>query len=331
MNILKNAVDSIEMGVEDFSKGKKGDEKRFISCARNLFSGLLLLFKHKLASMSSNDHESLIKVNIVPVINNGNLNWRGDGSRTIDVQGIEKRFKALNINTNWGKDTTWKNVLKMRDFRNNIEHYYDTKNIPAGQLNQIIVDCFKIACAFMRDELQSEPQAVFTKKSWKILTGEKDFYDKEQMVCRNLLNKIKWENDDIKSLIHFFRCEKCASVLFKPVLLDDMKKAPEQIEYICACCGQNFNYRDLLDNVCMNMNAHDFRRIAKGGEDRFAMCPACASWTFDTDNDLCLFCKAEDKFHCSQCGDILSAHDYSNLDGLCGDCAHINYQINKDD
>ncbi len=45
MTILNNAIDSIQLGIEDYELIGE-NPKRLISCTRNLFSGILLLFKH---------------------------------------------------------------------------------------------------------------------------------------------------------------------------------------------------------------------------------------------------------------------------------------------
>jgi hypothetical protein len=53
--LLKNAVVSIQLGLEDFASD---DERRIISAARNLYSGVLLLAKEVLRQLSppgSND------------------------------------------------------------------------------------------------------------------------------------------------------------------------------------------------------------------------------------------------------------------------------------
>lgn len=53
--LLKNAVVSIQLGLEDFASD---DERRVISAARNLYSGVLLLAKEVLRQLSppgSND------------------------------------------------------------------------------------------------------------------------------------------------------------------------------------------------------------------------------------------------------------------------------------
>ena len=63
MSILQNAIDSIVLGLEDF---ESSDHKRIISCVRNLFAGILLLFKYKLVLLSLPDsNEVLIKQEIL--------------------------------------------------------------------------------------------------------------------------------------------------------------------------------------------------------------------------------------------------------------------------
>ncbi len=83
MSILKNAVDSIAMGIEDY---KKSDPKRLVSCTRNLSAGLLLLFKHKLAELSpAGSSEVLIKQWVLPTKGSSGLQWVGKGKKTVDV------------------------------------------------------------------------------------------------------------------------------------------------------------------------------------------------------------------------------------------------------
>ena len=98
MSILQNAIDSIELGVEDY---KINQPKRLLSAVRNFYAGILLLFKHKLASMSHNDDEALLKQRILPVEENGKIVWKGDGKKTVDFQQIQERFESLGIKVDW--------------------------------------------------------------------------------------------------------------------------------------------------------------------------------------------------------------------------------------
>ncbi len=64
MSILSNAIDSIQVGVEDYLMR---DSKRYLSAVRNICAGILLLYKEKLCQLSpSHDKEVLIKKDIRP-------------------------------------------------------------------------------------------------------------------------------------------------------------------------------------------------------------------------------------------------------------------------
>ena len=81
--ILKNAIDSICMGIEDYKLGIGDYEfsapRRLVSCTRNLFAGIMLLFKHKLAKLSPPGSDGLlIKQHIIPILNSkGNIEVEG--------------------------------------------------------------------------------------------------------------------------------------------------------------------------------------------------------------------------------------------------------------
>lgn len=65
MSIIKNAIDSIQIGIEDF---ENDDDRRSVSAVRNVAAGILLLYKEKLCQPSPPDNrELLIKQNIRPI------------------------------------------------------------------------------------------------------------------------------------------------------------------------------------------------------------------------------------------------------------------------
>ncbi len=65
MSLLNNAIESIQVGVEDYLMG---DSKRYLSAVRNICAGILLLYKEKLCRLSPpQDKEVLIKKDIRPV------------------------------------------------------------------------------------------------------------------------------------------------------------------------------------------------------------------------------------------------------------------------
>ena len=102
VSILKNAIDSIAIGLEDY---ESTDQRRIVSSTRNIFAGILLLFKHKLCELSPPDSdEALIKQRVLPRLDaTGAVNWIGKGKKTVDVINIEDRFKSLGIEVDWDR------------------------------------------------------------------------------------------------------------------------------------------------------------------------------------------------------------------------------------
>jgi len=58
--LFQNAIDSIELGLEDFGLAKK-DARRYVSATRNVFAGMLLLFKSWLAEESADENYVLLR------------------------------------------------------------------------------------------------------------------------------------------------------------------------------------------------------------------------------------------------------------------------------
>jgi hypothetical protein len=111
MSLIDNAVESIQIGVEDF---ESSDTRRVLSAVRNISAGILLLYKEKLRQLSPpGSDEVLIKQNIHPKLNpSGQLEYVGYGKKTVDVQKIKERFKSLGIDVNW---SLFENISDIRN------------------------------------------------------------------------------------------------------------------------------------------------------------------------------------------------------------------------
>jgi hypothetical protein len=93
--LLKNAVVSIQLGLEDFASD---DERRIISAARNLYSGVLLLCKEVLRQLSppgSNDILIRIKKKAVKEVEGRNL-WAMERRPS-----IASRLRKLSNSFSW--------------------------------------------------------------------------------------------------------------------------------------------------------------------------------------------------------------------------------------
>ena len=161
MSILQNAIDSISLGIEDYEMATI-DNRRYISCTRNIFAGILLLFKHKLSELSpTGSDEVLIKQKIMPKIDINSISWVGEGKKTVDVQGIQERFTSLGINVDW------KRLKDTQNYRNNIEHYYATAS--SGSVQKMISDSFIVIVNFIKDHLEEDPRDLLGSDTYDVM------------------------------------------------------------------------------------------------------------------------------------------------------------------
>src|SRR5437879_4668648 len=100
MKLLDNAIESIQVGVEDYQSGTR---PRLLSAVRNIHAGILLLYKEALRRQSpAGSRDALMLARIVPSKDsNGNIVFIGEGKKTADTQQIRERFETLGIKTDW--------------------------------------------------------------------------------------------------------------------------------------------------------------------------------------------------------------------------------------
>src|SRR5713226_2475180 len=111
MDLLNNAIGSITVGVEDSASTESA---RLLSAVRNIYAGILLLYKEALRRLSPpNSGEVLLKAVIRPKRNpSGTVTFVGLGKKTVDVQQIRERFADLGIKTDWER---FKRVSDLRN------------------------------------------------------------------------------------------------------------------------------------------------------------------------------------------------------------------------
>ena len=201
--LLENSISSIQIGVEDYFSN---DTKRITSCVRNLFSGILLLFKSRLLDLSPADSdEVLIKQDIVPFFEGGKIIFKGKGKKTIDVNDIKIRFDSLKIRTDWTV------IDKIQAEKNFIEHYYNTSNI--ATLKSLITNTFNIANEFIRNELSLDPKELFGD-TWKKMLEIKEVYLNEKTDCENKIDDM-FDFEDIQMIVvKYFYCNNCGSEIY---------------------------------------------------------------------------------------------------------------------
>ena len=305
MNIYKNAIDSILIGLEDYKLALNGDERRYISSTRNLFAGILLLFKEKLSQLSPvGTDEILIKKKIVPVLDEkGTVVFKSQGNKTVEVQDIKELFKNLKITTDW------KRVDKINEYRNNIEHYYS--NDDEDSIRGLLSNCFLVIRDFISKELELDPKEELGQEAWKQLIEISEVFEAEKKDCENKLDELALNSIAIEA-IKEFHCENCLSSLIT-VIDCDIK---------CKSCEYEFNIESLIESSLTNKYKYSWYDIKDGGEPELIDCPFCFKHTYILSENKCMVCEESAVKNCDRCGMNIEWEEISD-DSLCGYCSYM--------
>lgn len=311
--LLHNAIESIQIGLED-SESK--DDGRLRSAVRNLYAGILLLFKEKLREMSPEDsNEVLIKAKIKPVIGSKNeVVFVGYGKRTVDFNQLRERFESLNIRVNW------KRVEKVSETRNEVEHYFS--QVSEAVIRSALSDTFIVIRDFIVDHLDDDPRTLLGQNAWEHMLSVSEVVEKERLECRDKIRQITWPTDALESAIEELRCLKCGSDLLQPT---DVSAEPD---LQCRSCGAverfaRYSERSIIESYGWN----DHLRIKDGGEPAIIQCPFCGENTYLVDENECAICGEACPTKCEWCGEPIPPSELSDE----AICAYCQYKLEKDD
>ncbi len=311
MSILQNAIDSIQIGVEDF---ESNDDRRSVSAVRNIAAGILLLYKEKLCQLSPDDNkELLIKQNIRPVQNaQGQIVFEGKGHKTVDVQSIKERFASLNV------EVEWKRFDEINKLRNDLEHYYTSKSPDA--VREIVAKSFLLIRDFLSEHLQEDPQAILGNDCWATLLEVSDVYSAEEQACKASINAVDWKYHSVEIALKNLRCNQCHSSLIQAPHSDDVYP---MIDLHCKSCGEDFSFYDVLEQCIDDSLAGDaIKNIMDGGNSPYDSCHECGKGTFIHEEECCVACNYEMEYTtCEVCEAPLGLEDQYN-EGKCSDCQY---------
>ena len=315
MGILKNAVDSISLGMEDYNNP---DPRRLVSCTRNLVAGILLLFKHKLVELSPpKSDEVLIKQQIVPTIGTSGLQWQGKGKKTVDVQQIKERFNALGISVDWTR------IDKINDHRNDIEHYHSSLSQDA--VRALIADSFMVIRDFIRKHLAKDPLDLLGATTWNALTNVAEVYQKEKEDCASHIESIDWKYDCLVGALSDFNCPECGSGLIDVAAQNSDRLTAE---FKCRSCGETWDFESMTDLAISKYYAgQNFLSEKDGGEPLAITCPECGHETYLLEDNVCVICEISVERKCQRCGMEIPPEEIDG-EGYCSWCAHM---MAKDD
>jgi hypothetical protein len=207
MDLLTNAVESIQIGVEDY---RQGSRPRLLSAVRNIHASILLLYKEALLRRwPPNSNDALIKAKIdATVDSNGAVVFVGMGRKTVDAQQIRERFKSLGIVTDW------RLLGQIADVRNDVEHYFPGLNQEA--IAGVIASAFLIIRKFAAEELGEKPRDLLGQATWDTMLKATEVYQTERKECDDAFAAIAWESEALADGVERIRCPDCGSGLLKP-------------------------------------------------------------------------------------------------------------------
>ena len=313
MSILENAIDSIIVGIEDY---KMDDKRRLVSSTRNIYAGILLLFKYKLVELSPKDSDDvLIKQKLLPKLlprqnESKKLEWIGKGKKTVDSVQIRERFEALNIVVDW------KRLEKINTYRNNIEHYYSTES--KESIKSLISNSFLIIRDFISHYLDKDPKRLLGEEIWEFFIEINEIYVSEKRDCVESLQKIEWTSNALYESIIEYKCKECGS---------DLIELNKKNEFMCKSCNFIYDEEILIEHALIDNISWRFEE-----EEALINCPDCGRYTYVISEKECQLCNLSINDTCIRCGCEIRNDEleesYLESSGLCSYCS---YQANKND
>ncbi len=312
MDLLENAVQAIELGVDDYCSGTHA---RLLSAVRNIHAGILLLYKEALRRLSpSGTNDVLMKAKVVPRQDaDGNVSFVGEGKKTAGIQQIRKWFEKLGIATDWAR------FKRINEARNDVEHYYPQLSQKA--LEGVIADSFVLVRNFIATELEENPQELLNDKIWKLMLEITEVHHAEKAECSKLLECLEWQSEALSRGVLTLKCANCGSDLLKPDLLSS--KFSYETDLQCRCCGETENAEFFVPRAIEEALSWDmYLSATDGNETPYVSCPECGQGSYVIDERRCALCEHEAEHDCAVCGNPIPPEELDSSP-FCGWCAHM--------
>lgn len=311
MDLLTNAVESIQVGVEDYQTGSR---PRLLAAVRNIHAGILLLYKEALVRLSPDGNgDLLIKARVEPTIGaDGKVVFVGKGKRTLDVPQIQERFKSL------GLSTDWKRFQSITELRNDIEHYY--ADVTQEALRGVIASAFLIIRKFAKEELEEEPHELLGHETWQRMLAATEVYNAERKECDDAIRAVDWGSGALEEGVSEVRCTDCGSDLLQPV---DTSAAAYDVVLQCRSCGEETSAETFIPEALEVSLANDFYLAQDDGTNEPVIeCPSCGTLAYVLDEQRCAYCGDELEHECARCGNEIPPSELASSP-ICGYCEHI--------
>lgn len=331
--LRENALTSIRLGVEDFERCRHpgGDPARALSATRNLFAGVLLLFKYKIATCVDDPVAAAALIFNPPEVlpradGNGGIEWEPVGkfkTTTIDVGTIKKRFEAFEIKLDWGV------IEKLQECRNHLEHLHPAHTL--GEVADFVAELFPVLRDFIQTELEESPAGILGD-TWQLMLSHHTFFVDNKRRCEEA-----WSVADVPERMGPWldksKCPECSSTLLMPAQ-DNIDAGHSVVsddglfDAVCIACGHTALIVPLMFDALEDAYWYDQR---DGEEPSLECCYQCSRGAFLIHEQSCLWCATElDYTECWLCEENLGQDDQDN-GGLCSYHAHVYDKVMRDD
>ena len=322
--LRENAKFSIDIGVEDYVQGQ-ADSRRYVTALRNLYAGLLLLYKSHLAFLSKDQECCIIRDKTDwEVAEDGSIKFKGlmADCKTVDVNGILDAFDKFKISVD-------KSALgRVRKYRNQTEHLFDPDGIRGEVVRTHVVDLLKLVRDFTTHVMKMNPKAMFSAQTLSVLVQDEQVVEKERAERAEALGKLEWYAPFVKDIFSDITCMKChGEFLFPDVQSDSASNAT----FVCRTCGASDTYENLMSYYTDDVFIGEFEsHIRTDDTGIFVLnagslweCPECSTIAFDTLHGICLVCGH--KGQCIRCNGPITGEDMPAYvkSRLCNYCYHM--------
>ncbi|HEE9762565.1 TPA: hypothetical protein R8F97_003483 [Pseudomonas putida] len=332
--LFENALTSMRLGIEDFElsqkRGVNGDPARALSAVRNLFAGVLLLFKYKITTCVDNPDDAAQLIFVPPEIlphgdGLGGVEWLPSGkfkASTIDVVTIAKRF------TSFGIEVDWDVIRKLQECRNHLEHLHPANTL--GEVADFVAELFPVLRDFIQNEMEMSPVDLLGP-AWESMLDHHRFVKTLADQCRT-----GWAQSGLPERMELWLeesgCEECGSSLLAPEK-DSLKAGwkveshPNRFQYICLACSYSAPVAELMLETMAGAHYYDPR---DGGDRTLEVCNECGIEAFFTQQQSCQWCEAKLEFtECAICESALGQDDQDN-GAICSYHAYVADQDERD-
>ncbi|ACY13544.1 hypothetical protein [Haliangium ochraceum] len=310
MNLVENAIESIEVGVEDYQLNVP---RRVASAVRNFYAGVLLLLKEKLRQLSPADsNEALLRERVEFQCTPAGVIFVGTGKKTVDVEEIKRRFRSLKLPLDTHR------LDKLRAIRNDIEHYASRHS--HSRVQEAIAQTFVLVTRVMSEHLAMSPADTFTGPVWRTMLSEAETFREVEKRCQRALLTLDGVPSAARDVLKRLVCPKCDSSL----LMAESNAPYAESEFTCQACASTCALDEVIERAIAESYAGDAYRAVKDGEEGpLDLCPTCSREAYHRKDDVCLACGESRPYpNCLRCGSDLMLDEQFDK-GMCSYCCHM--------